>query len=556
MDWIKNNPTTSLGIFAGILFIPFLGSVHLFDWDEINFAEVSREMLVLGDYTRAFINYLPFWEKPPFFFWLQVGAMKIFGVGEFAARLPNAITGIVTIMLVFDLGKRLKGELFGFIWALAFLGSVLPNFYFQSGIIDPVFNLMIFLSLYFLIRFSWAKGTVVSFPSKSNLWLVLFLSGAFGGLAVLTKGPAALAILFLTFFVYWVFRRFKWFINPVEFLFYLLSALVVTFIWYGPETIQNGPWFITEFIEYNIRLFSTEDSGHGGFPGYHFVIVFLGCFPASVFTLYAFRMKDEEARVNDFKLWMTILMFVVLILFSIVQSKIVHYSSMTYFPLTFLAAFTIHRWLAEERQLPGALGKTLIGIGVLLGVIIGAIPFLAMNLDAIIPMVDDPFAQGNMEADPGWTGFETLGGLGIILSTFFFLRYWRSGDRMKSVFVLFLGMAISIKLIVSLSVKKVEGHSQAAAIEFFETLKGKDVYIQPVGYKTYAHYFYAEIQPYQKPLIEHPWEWEDYLLENQISKPIYFVSKRGSDWKLAENEDCEFLYEKNGFVFYKKKEKP
>ncbi len=34
--------------FLGIvLFIPFIGNVHLFDWDEINFAEIAREMVVV-----------------------------------------------------------------------------------------------------------------------------------------------------------------------------------------------------------------------------------------------------------------------------------------------------------------------------------------------------------------------------------------------------------------------------------------------------------------------------------------------------------------------------
>jgi 4-amino-4-deoxy-L-arabinose transferase-like glycosyltransferase len=50
---------------AVIFFIPFLGSVHLFDWDEINFAESAREMIVTGNYSRVQIDFHPFWEKPP-----------------------------------------------------------------------------------------------------------------------------------------------------------------------------------------------------------------------------------------------------------------------------------------------------------------------------------------------------------------------------------------------------------------------------------------------------------------------------------------------------------
>lgn len=48
---------------AAILFIPFLGQVHLFDWDEVNFAECAREMLVTKNYLRVQIDFQPFWEK-------------------------------------------------------------------------------------------------------------------------------------------------------------------------------------------------------------------------------------------------------------------------------------------------------------------------------------------------------------------------------------------------------------------------------------------------------------------------------------------------------------
>jgi 4-amino-4-deoxy-L-arabinose transferase-like glycosyltransferase len=550
---IKKYPRIGIGLIGAMLFIPFLGSVHLFDWDEINFAEVSREMLVLGDYTRAFINYLPFWEKPPFFFWLQAGSMKLFGIGEFASRLPNAVSGIISLIILYDIGKRLKGERFGWIWSLTYLGSILPNFYFQSGIIDPVFNLFIFLSLWFFIRFVWGKAKNPLFPSEVNPIIFLLVAGVFAGFAILTKGPAALAILFLTFFVFWLIKKFKWFINPLEFLLYLFMALLITFIWFGPETIKNGPWFINEFVEYNIRLFRTEDAGHGGFPGYHFIVVFFGCFPASIFMLYALRIKEGNFQVQEFKKWMLILLSVVLVLFSIVQSKIVHYSSMAYFPLTFLASLTIIDWWERKQALPKGFARILTGVALFLGLVLSLVPILALNLDKIIPLVDDPFAVGNMQAQPGWTGFEALGGLGIIASSLLFIRKWNTGKFKLAIAILFFGMALSLKLVITQSVSKVEGHSQAAAIEFFQSLKGQDVYIQPVGYKTYAHYFYSEIQPRQKPLIEDQWKWEEYLFTRDISKPVYFVSKTGSDWKLIENPDVEFLYEKNGFRFYKKK---
>ena len=63
-----------------IFYVPFLGNVHLFDWDEINFAEIAREMRVTGDYFKVQINYESFYEKPPIFGWIQNMSYSIFGI--------------------------------------------------------------------------------------------------------------------------------------------------------------------------------------------------------------------------------------------------------------------------------------------------------------------------------------------------------------------------------------------------------------------------------------------------------------------------------------------
>src|SRR5205809_1083434 len=118
-------------IFGSILFFPFLGSVHLFDWDEINFAECAREMIVTGDYSNVKINFQAFWEKPPLFIWMQVLSMKIFGVNEFAARFPNAVCGIVTLLVIYSIGSKSIDKKFGLLWVLAYAGSFLPHLYFK-----------------------------------------------------------------------------------------------------------------------------------------------------------------------------------------------------------------------------------------------------------------------------------------------------------------------------------------------------------------------------------------------------------------------------------------
>ncbi|MEO1627533.1 MAG: glycosyltransferase family 39 protein, partial [Bacteroidota bacterium] len=326
-----------LGLLGGLFFIPFLGGVHLFDWDEINFAEVSREMMELGEYLQIHINYLPFWEKPPFFFWLQVAAMKVFGVGEFAARLPNAICGILSLIVLYLMGRQLYNRRFGLLWALVYLGSTLPHLYFRSGIIDPWFNLFIFGGLYLFLLFYWKKEQFEGIQLSRGSWTYLFAAGFVLGMGMLTKGPVAYLIVALCLFVYWIKERLRLYISPLQFLFFTLSASLVTLSWYGLETLRHGPSFIYEFNLYQYRLFSTPDAGHKGFFGYHFVVLLIGCFPASVFALRSmYAMPEASHRFQqNFRQWMLILFWVVLLLFSVVQSKIVHYSSLCYFPLTY-----------------------------------------------------------------------------------------------------------------------------------------------------------------------------------------------------------------------------
>src|SRR5690349_6373265 len=127
-------------IAASLLFFPFLGQVHLSDWDEINYAECAREMIVSQDCLRMQIDFQPFWEKPPLFIWMQVLSMKLFGVNEYAARFPNALVGVITLVALYYAGRRVAGIRLGTWWVVLYAATWLPHFYFKSGIIDPLFN--------------------------------------------------------------------------------------------------------------------------------------------------------------------------------------------------------------------------------------------------------------------------------------------------------------------------------------------------------------------------------------------------------------------------------
>jgi 4-amino-4-deoxy-L-arabinose transferase-like glycosyltransferase len=549
-------------VLLGILFyIPFLGGVHLFDWDEINFAEAAREMIVSGDYFHVQIDYLPFWEKPPLFIWMQVLAMKLFGVNEFAARFPNAICGIVTLLFLFSIGKKLHGRSFGWIWVLSYLGSILPHLYFRSGIIDPWFNLLIFSSLYFLIlTFSKQEnsGQVKSFYKNNK---PLFLGGALLGLAVLTKGPAAILLVGLTGFVYWISVKFKMYFTIPQVLIYGFSAILVTALWFGVEWIMNGSWFIREFTTYQIRLFSTQDAGHGGFPGYHFVVLLLGCFPASIFAIPALWKSplpldsSTEKWQIDFRKWMVILFWVVLILFSIVQSKIVHYSSLCYFPLTYLSATYLFSISQNEKKLNSKIVISLLCFGALISTIFIAVPFLGENIEILKPLfAKDLFAMGNLEAEVSWSTWDIIPGLFLLFTTLTSVFiFWKKGfgknySFRKSIVILFGGGAIFITLSLMFFITKIEGYSQNAAIEFYKSLEGKNVYVKNVGFKSYATLFYTK-KPNGLRSENRSYKW---LTQGEIDREVYFVTKVNNDGGLRKYPDIEEIGRKNGFVFFKR----
>lgn len=539
-------------ILIGVLFfIPFLGNVHLFDWDEVNFAEISREMIMTGDYLKVQINYQPFFEKPPMFFWLQVLSMKVFGINEFAARFPNTLVGIITLLVLFRIGTLLYNRQFGIIWALAYFGSILPHLYFRSGIIDPLFNLFIFLGFYFFLKFKWIKDGLVRSGKQSQLFASITLSGIFIGLALLTKGPVAYLILILSFAVYWIKVKFRLFVSVPWFIWISFVAFTVMFTWFGLEMLQNGPAFIREFIVYQIRLFTTHDAGHSGFPGFHFIVLLIGCFPASIFAIRGFyRMPSGNKIQQDFRVWMIILFWVVLVLFSIVQSKIVHYSSLAYFPLTFLAAITISGIIDRKISFSRPMRTGIIVLAFIIALPVIATPFIGRNIDLIRPLLKkDPNGVASLNAEVNWTGWEAMAGVLIIAVIMLFFYLVRRREIRNAFYSLFTGIALFVFTALVFLVGRIEMYSQNAHVEFAKSLAGKNCYVTTSGFKSYVHLFYPQIKPGGNPERNNI----AWLVYEPVDREVYIISRSHLREYWSGVPEVEILYEKNSFLFIKRK---
>ncbi len=536
-----------------LLFLPYLGTVHLFDWDEINFAEAAREMIVTGDYLTVRIDYKPFHEKPPLFIQMQAASMLVFGVNEFAARLPNAVIGIISLLVIYHIGKKLFDYKFGLLWVLAYVGSILPNFYFKTGIIDPTFNLFMFLSIYYIFRF-YSEGYSETFDKGYHIRYA-GIAGIFVMLAIMTKGPVGYLLPALVWSTFWFLRR-RIIKFPVRaFLYFSLIAAIIPVTWYILVLVFSGGEILEDFISYHLRLLSTEDAGHGGPIYYHFLVLLFGCFPASVIMLRSFsNYQGDNSKQSIFKWLMIILLSVVLIVFSIVSTKIVHYSSLAYFPITFLAAYAVHRIYYGDLS---AKRSTiwLIGIfGAIWGIILTGLPLILINAEWIIPKISDAFTREILKTPVHWGGFEYFTGIFYLVVIIISILLIAKKKFIEGYTALFGGTAIVMFAFLPLVATKIEHYTQGTAIEFYKSVRDKKAYIHilDIGNYKYGHLFYAKKQPELSSTYNDnipKTNLKDWLLKGNIDHPAYFVTKNTRADDYLSIPGIELLYEKNGFTF-------
>ncbi len=565
---LKDNsklPYLLISLFSILLFVPYLGAVHLFDWDEINFAESAREMLVTGNFRSVMVNYEPFWEKPPLFFWLQALSMKVFGVNEFAARFPNVLVGLTSLNILYYFGNKLVSNKLAFAWVLLYAASISPHFYFHSGIIDPLFNLFIFLSVIQLYR-AKEKATTAA-------WM---LAGLFLGLAVLTKGPAAGLIVLLLLGVIWVRNGFRFWFKWHHVIVFSIITLGITSIWFLPEVIQNGTGFLSNFLSYQIDLMKNPVASHGQPWFYHPLVLLVGCFPASILFLKRFTNDTN----NDFESWAKVLFWVVLILFSIVTTKIVHYSSLCYFPLTFLAAQRLVAWrdgdslTTFEKVAFGAVG----GLWMILFI---ALPIVGLNMSSLIAKypeaIKDTFTLQNLSVDARWNTIHLIIGIIGALLIGVLLRSLVKNNRLITCYLLG-GFVVYLSIFIATVVPRVEQYTQASIIDFYKSLEGEDVYVDVYKYKSYAHYFYSKVQPLndddllvqkrayklnsmgvtnrlelneaqRKEYMNYEMDW---FISGDIDKPVYLIAQPRKAHELQENPNFELIQNTGGYWVFKR----
>jgi outer membrane protein assembly factor BamB len=324
LPWLSKhiNGLCILAILAfSLLFFINLGSEPLWVADEQTYSQWAFHMFKDGDYLTpwAFGDLLMWIGKPPLFMWLMSLAYQVFGATNFAARLWSAVFGTLSLVLIFQLGKKLYNLHVGFISALV-LGTFTTFYVFaRHAMLDVSFVFFILVSLYFVLLSEKTES--------SNRYVAL--GGLFFGLAFMVKQFGAFLIPLIVFAYFTVARRDIRLLFTKRFALFWLVGVIIAAPWMIYMTLCFGPDFWHSFFVFSgIMRASTPIEGHVG--GYLFYLNYLisnenlfwvTLLPFSA-GLCAFNGVIKRSNADTLILvWMT----VVLLLFTLIQTKLEWY---------------------------------------------------------------------------------------------------------------------------------------------------------------------------------------------------------------------------------------
>jgi hypothetical protein len=254
---------------------------------------------------------------------------KLFGVSEWSARLPSALAGLGSVVLIYLFARKSLG-----LWEAAWSSLILASsvqFYALSRIVifDMPLNFFVTLSL---CSFYWAADTDHGFKKKV---FYLLMYAAMGG-ATLIKGPIGLFLPGIVILFY-VFMAKKWFLLREMNLFHgAILFLVIVIPWYVFAEIKN-PGYLYYFLweENFIRFFTSHFNRNE--PVYYFFEVLAGGFLPWTFLLpYLIRAQWKQSK-DETTLFLVLWASLPFIFFSFSQAKLSHYILPIYPPLAILA---------------------------------------------------------------------------------------------------------------------------------------------------------------------------------------------------------------------------
>lgn len=145
------------------LFFYKLGQSSLVSWDEAWYAEIARNILKSGDIFNLTWSGEPYFDHPASGFWLIALSFRLFGVSEFSARFMPALAGLLSLPVIYFLGKELFGKAVGIASLIALPSSYWFLYRARSGNLDSFLTFFFLLTLLLAIKSAKNKKYLIPF---------------------------------------------------------------------------------------------------------------------------------------------------------------------------------------------------------------------------------------------------------------------------------------------------------------------------------------------------------------------------------------------------------
>ncbi len=281
--------------------------------------EIPREMIERGDYITPTLNYVKYFEKPPLHYWFNAVAIKIFGETEFAGRFFGTLWGVLGILLMYHIGRKLFGRREALLSALILGTSIGIIAQARINITDTTLTICMTACLgFFLLAIQ---------ENEQNKGRYYYLFYIFSALAVLAKGLIGIVLPGGVIFCYILITR-RWrLLREMRLVTGILLFLLVSAPWFVIVSIRNPEFARFFFIHEHFERFLTKV--HGRYqPPWFFIPILIGVMlPWSFFipTAIARIWQERKQTGADNRLFLLLWAAVIFVFFSISDSKLIPY---------------------------------------------------------------------------------------------------------------------------------------------------------------------------------------------------------------------------------------
>jgi 4-amino-4-deoxy-L-arabinose transferase-like glycosyltransferase len=313
---------TLLAIAIAIVWFANLDVRKLQHPDEGRYAEIAREMVASGDWVTPRLNGIKYFEKPPLQYWLTAAAFRAFELDEWTARLPGALAGFLTILIVGYVGSIVASKTAGAYAALALAGCVWPFGIAHLVTLDALLTFWLTAALgAFLLAQHWRADA-----TRSRRWMLVAWAATAGGM--MTKGLVALVIPFATLVIHTLLTRDRTPWSRVELLRGLALFLLLAAPWFVVVSARNPEFARFFFIHEHFERFLTTEHRRTGAWWYFLPMLAIGLLPWTGVFLWGLRRSWTEPVAAGSFAWTRFCLVwcaFVLVFFSISGSKLPSY---------------------------------------------------------------------------------------------------------------------------------------------------------------------------------------------------------------------------------------